>query len=168
VVIFPPAAIHPASLGAYGRGLSSVDIADLLATLKVVALFAFLSTAIAVGLLFGLNYHKIANRYAVWYMRRRERLPVWRRWLVRPVTPLTIRASGFGLALVVAIVTAAFVGAFYPAARAYTLALMATFALLFLVMIVVLYVVEARRPHPPCLLQRACSATFSPGSRSYS
>ena len=123
----------------------SVDVADLMATLKVVALFAFLITAIAVGLLFGLNYHKIADRYAVWYMRRRERLPVWRRWLVRPVTPLTIRASGFGLALVVAIVTAAFVGAFYPAARAYTLALMATFFM----MIFVFYVVEAWQPHPP-------------------
>jgi len=127
----------------------SVDVADLMATLKVVALFAFLITAIAVGLLFGLNYHKIADRYAVWYMRRRERYPVWRRWLIRRVTPLTVRASGIFLALGVAIVTAAFVGAFYPTARALTLALMATFALLFLVMIFVFYVVDARRPHPP-------------------
>ena len=145
----PPPAIHPASLAALRSRLSSLDIGDLLATLKVVALFAFLITAIAVGLLFGLNYHKIADRYAVWYMRRRERYPVWRRWLIRQVTPLTIRASGFGLALGVAIVTAAFVGAFYPTARALTLALMATFALLFLVMIFVFYVVDARRPHPP-------------------
>jgi len=75
----------------------SVDVADLMATLKVVALFAFLITAIAVGLLFGLNYHKIADRYAVWYMRRRERYPVWRRWLIRWVTPLTVRASGIFL-----------------------------------------------------------------------
>src|SRR2546421_12303900 len=102
-----------------------------LATLKVVALFAFLITAIAVGLLFGLNYHKVADRYAVWYMRRRERYPVWRRWLIRRVTPLKVRASGIFLAIEGAIVTAAFVGAFYPAAPAYTLGLMATFGVLF-------------------------------------
>src|SRR5438132_9275350 len=94
-----------------------------LATLKVVALFAFLITAIAVGLLFGLNYHKIADRYALWYMRRRERYPVWRRWLVRPVTSLTVRASGIGLALVVAIVTALLAGGLYPPALGLALAL---------------------------------------------
>jgi len=48
-------------------------VANLLATVKLVALFGVLGATIGAGLLFGLNYQKIADRYSVWYMRRRER-----------------------------------------------------------------------------------------------
>ncbi len=82
-------------------------------------------------------------------MRRRERYPVWRRWLIRQVTPLTIRASGIGLALVVAIVTAILAGGFYPPALGFALAFAAACGLLFFIMIFVFYFVEARQPHPP-------------------
>ena len=51
----------------------SVDVADLMATLKVVALFAFLITAIAVGLLFGLNYHNFAKEQAYGYRSDEKR-----------------------------------------------------------------------------------------------
>jgi hypothetical protein len=126
-----------------------IELYDLLATVKIVALFALLTAAILTGLLFGLNYHNIADRYAAWYMHRRERTPAWRRWLIRQVTPLTIRASGIGLALWVAIVTALLVGGFYPPALGFALAFAAACGLLFFIMIFVFYVVDARQPHPP-------------------
>src|SRR5256885_11705692 len=104
-------------------------MASLLAALKLIALFGSLGAAISIGLLFGLNYNNIADRYSVWYMRRRER-SAWYRWINRPVTPLGVRASGVGIALYCAIVTAAFVGAVYPSALRFALILMAVIGLL--------------------------------------
>src|SRR5438132_12951485 len=123
-------------------------MASLLAALKLIALFGSLGAAISIGLLFGLNYNNIADRYSVWYMRRRER-SVWYRWINRPVTPLGVRFSGIGLALYCAIVTAAFVGALYPSVLDLALILMAVFGFLCFVMIIAFTVVEAPQPHPP-------------------
>jgi len=123
-------------------------LANLLATIKLVALFGSLGAAISIGLVFGLNYKNIADRYSVWYMRRRQR-SAWYRWINQPVTPLGVRASGIGLALYCAIVTAAFVGALYPPGLDLALILMAVFGFLFFVTIIVFAVVEARQPHPP-------------------
>src|SRR5256885_13854719 len=122
-------------------------MASLPATVKLVALFASLGAAISIGLLFGLNYKNIADRYSVWYMRRRER-SVWYRWINRPVTPLGVRFSGIGLALYCAILSAAFVGALYPSALRLALILMAVFGFLVLVTMIVFAVVDARQ-HPP-------------------
>src|SRR5947209_16843154 len=119
-------------------------MASLLAALKLIALFGSLGAAISIGLLFGLNYNNIADRYSVWYMRRRER-SVWYRWINRPVTPLVVRFSGIGLALYCAILTAAFVGALYPSALRLALILMAVFGFLVLVTIIVFAVGDARQ-----------------------
>src|SRR2546421_8648627 len=122
-------------------------MASLLAALKLIALFGSLGAAISIGLLFGLNYNNIADRYSVWYMRRRER-SVWYRWINRPVTPLGVRFSGIGLALYCAILSAAFVGALYPSVLRLALILMAVFGFLVLVTIIVFALVDARQ-HPP-------------------
>src|SRR5438445_11359210 len=107
-------------------------MASLLAALKLIALFGSLGAAISIGLLFGLNYNNISDRYSVWYMRRRER-SAWYRWINRPVAPLGVRASGVGIALYCAIVTAAFVGALYPSALRFALILMPVFGFLVVV-----------------------------------
>jgi len=127
----------------------SVDIADLLATLKVVALFC-------------VSHHCDSRRSALWSELPQDcgplrgvvhvsarTYPVWRRWLIRRVTPLTVRASGIFLALGVAIVTALLAGGFYPPALGFALAFAAACGLLFFIMIFVFYFVEARQPHPP-------------------
>ena len=122
-------------------------MASLPATVKLVALFGSLGAGISIGVLFGLNYNNIADRYSVWYMHRRER-SAWYRWINQPVTPLGVRFSGIGLALYCAILIAAFVGALYPSVLRLALILMAVFGFLVLVTIIVFALVDARQ-HPP-------------------
>jgi hypothetical protein len=109
--------------------------------LKALILFGTLIVLLIVSAIFAVNHGGVADRYSAWYMRRRQTYAPWYRWAFRRATPLTVRASAAGLAVVCLILIAVFAGAIYPQVRGITMLIALSCGIIFLAMIVVLNIV---------------------------